>query len=834
MSFDNAQLLKIVSMWLVSLLVTLFLSSCGGGGGGEDGSSLPQPNTPTNSSPSGALTINGVLLSGETLTLSNDIADANGLGTFSYQWHRTINNATSDISNATTINYLIESSDIGYTLSASVSYIDGDNFSETIVSSETGAVTASQTTGKTNILLIISDDQGLDASAQYNYSSDVPVTPTINQLANGGITFDNVWATPACTTTRGTIITGQHGVKSGIDFIPASMDSSTQTLQRFLKSQSNSSDYNSAVIGKWHLGGGNSALDHPLDSGIEYYAGSIQGTIDDYYDWDLTINGVSSNSTEYHTTKLTDLAIDWLAEQRVQNTPWFLWLAYVAPHSPFHLPPANLHSRSELSGTQADIDVNKREYYLAAIEAMDTEIGRLLAAIPDDELANTLIIYIGDNGTPSAVIDASVYNRQHGKGSLYEGGIRVPMVASGAGVTRENVHESALVNTSDFFATINQVAGNSISHINNSYSFSDLLSESAEGKRNYNYSEFISADVSGWVVRNDEYKLIEFSDGSQELYQVSIDLAETNNLLLTASHTDIVNELSAEAERIRNSSAIDITNIQLTNRSANCAAYVENYQSTVSDIKNSREFNGNSTIIFENGKCIIHTDNIPNHDFNDGEQAFPNDVSEQDIVFEITASPIPVANPTAISLNVDNAILLNGVKVDLLAAACFGVGDGKIGCNDINQPWRYDPMYLDNGFQVDSHNAHSQPNGSYHYHGKPNALFSDVNTNEVSPLVGFAADGFPIFGSYFESIGSIRKALSSFQLKAGSRPSGAGEPGGAYDGTYRDDYEFVDGSGDLDQCNGMTIDGVYGYYVTDGFPYVLSCFTGVPDASFIK
>ena len=120
MNFDNVQLLKIVSMWLVSLLVTLFLSSCGGGGG-EDDSSLPQPNTPTNISPSGTLTINGVLLSGETLTLSNDIADANGLGTFSYQWHRTINNATSDISNAITINYLIESSDIGYTLSASVS-----------------------------------------------------------------------------------------------------------------------------------------------------------------------------------------------------------------------------------------------------------------------------------------------------------------------------------------------------------------------------------------------------------------------------------------------------------------------------------------------------------------------------------------------------------------------------------------------------------------------------------------------------------------------------------------------------------------------------------------
>jgi len=74
---------------------------------------------------------------------------------------------------------------------------------------------------KPNILLIIADDQGLDASAQYSYSSDIPNTPTLNALAEQGIVFDNVWATPACTTTRGTIITGQHGINSGIDHVPS-------------------------------------------------------------------------------------------------------------------------------------------------------------------------------------------------------------------------------------------------------------------------------------------------------------------------------------------------------------------------------------------------------------------------------------------------------------------------------------------------------------------------------------------------------------------------------------------------------------------------------------
>ena len=101
-------------------------------------------------------------------------------------------------------------------------------------------------------------------------------------------------------------------------------------------------------------------------------------------------------------------------------------------------------------------------------------------------------------------------------------------------------------------------------------------------------------------------------------------------------------------------------------------------------------------------------------------------------------------------------------------------------------------------------------------------------------MIGFAADGYPIFGSFFDDGAGIREAQSSYQLRSGGRPSGPGDPGGMYDGTYRDDYEFVSGSGDLDACNGMVRNGVYGYYVTQRFPYVLGCFTGTPDSSFNK
>lgn len=688
---------------------------------------------------------------------------------------------------------------------------------------------------KPNILLIIADDQGLDASAQYSYSADIPNTPTINKFAEQGVTFDNVWATPACTTTRGTLITGQHGINSGISYVPVVMDSNTQTLQRYLKSLSSSSTYQTAVIGKWHLAGETPNVNHPTESGVDYYAGTIAGVIDDYYDWPLTLNGETSQSTQYHTSKMTDLAIDWLDMKTQQDNPWFMWLAYVAPHAPFHLPPDDLHQRDYLTGTEAEIKANKREYYLASIEAMDSEISRLLASIPEDELSNTLIIYVGDNGTPAAVIDNSVYSKEHSKGSLYEGGLRVPMIVSGTGVTREGVHEGALINISDFYASIINFAGNEVSQLNDSYSFVDLLSVDSDGQRTYNYAEFQSNDVTGWAVRNKDYKLIELEDGTQELYLVSEDLAETANII--SNNNDIVNELAAYAQLIRgegSDSPIDITNATLSSRNANCADYVQRYQSTVLDVNNSQIFNGDLTISLVNGKCIFQTNNIPNHDFNDGGTAFPNDVSAQNITFEITATPSHAATSSNISLQLDNAILLNGVKVDLLAAACYGVGDGKIGCNDINQPWRYDPMFVANGFKVDSHNAHSQPNGSYHYHGKPNAFYDAENIGVESPLIGFAADGYPIYGPYFDDGNTVRKALSSYQVISGNRPDSTGSPGGSYDGTYRDDYQYVDNTGDLDECNGMTIDGVYGYYITDGFPYVLTCFKGMPDSSFNK
>lgn len=276
----------------------------------------------------------------------------------------------------------------------------------------------------------------------------------------------------------------------------------------------------------------------------------------------------------------------------------------------------------------------------------------------------------------------------------------------------------------------------------------------------------------------------------------------------------------------------DLTDAILFDRAASCAEYAGEYNASVTDVKRGLNFAGTLEITVSDSLCIFTSNNIPNHDFGQGGN-FATPVSAVAHTYSMPAAPTLASSPSALTLEWDNAVLLNGVKVDIWAAACFGVGDEKTGCSNPNQLWRFDPMSPKNNFGTDIHNAHTQPTGAYHYHGNPNALFNAIST-VPSPVVGFAADGFPVFGSYFEKEGVVRKATSSYRLKSGTRPTGAGNPGGTYDGTYRDDYEYVAGLGDLDQCNGMTVDGEYGYYITDAFPYMMFCFSGTPHSSFNK
>lgn len=694
---------------------------------------------------------------------------------------------------------------------------------------------------KPNILLIISDDQGLDSSAQYSLTSNSPNTPVLNALASGGLVFDNAWATPACTTTRSSIITGKHGVKTSVLAIGDVLPESETVLHKYLSDNPKTSDYESALIGKWHLGGGNPSASEPNDRGIPYYAGILAGSLSDYSDWDVTEQGATTVTTQYSTSKLTDMAVSWVGQQ--DEKPWFLWLAYNAPHTPFHLPPQNLQTTS-LSGDAANITANPRAYYLAAIEAMDTEIGRLLDSMPTAVRENTIVMFVGDNGSPSRVRDQSVYAGAT-KGSLREGGLSVPMIVSGKGVTRAGQREDALIGITDFFATVADLAGAEIEQINDSVSFKPLLTVANQSHRNQVFVEFNDGTNSGYAIKNTQYKYMKYADGSEFLYDLSTDSTESNNLIGSgANAAQVAAGLEALAEEIRGETGdisippgtTDITNAVLTQRTASCADYVKKYSSTVNDIGNGTTFNGAVEVTTSgtgsSAKCVITSNGIPNHDFNDAGVAFRSNVASQSYEYEIPLTPSFAPAITPLQVGKDRGVMLNGVKIELLAAACHGVDDERTGCGNGHE-WRFDPLFAINGFRMDNHNAHTQPDGSYHYHGSPKALFSESAVE--SPLVGFASDGFPIFGTWFTDTNNVvREAVSSYRLKSGDRPSANGAPGGSYDGTFRDDYEYVNGLGDLDECNGMILDGVYGYYVTESFPYLMGCFKGTLDETFIN
>jgi hypothetical protein len=261
--------------------------------------------------------------------------------------------------------------------------------------------------------------------------------------------------------------------------------------------------------------------------------------------------------------------------------------------------------------------------------------------------------------------------------------------------------------------------------------------------------------------------------------EVNINKEGSNTFTLNCSAS---NATSSSASVMVNGviTRIDITNDIFSNRSSDCADYDENYKSSVRDLTRAIDFEGYVDIEAYEEYCDIYSDNIPNHDFNDSSANFASNVMERDRTFKVKRFPEAASQNTEIQRGVWDALMLNGVVVDLKSAGCYSPSspnansDGNIaaGCGQSAQ-WNLVPLEYTSMFGVDIHNAHVQPDGSYHYHGNPNAMFDDSPSGEGSPFIGFAADGFPIYGSYIldDTTGTYRKALSGYALKEGTRGS---------------------------------------------------------------
>jgi arylsulfatase A-like enzyme len=246
---------------------------------------------------------------------------------------------------------------------------------------------------------------------------------------------------------------------------------------------------------------------------------------------------------------LTDKAIEWVGEQP-SDKPWFLWLAYNAPHTPFHAPPIEMHSQGALPPFENGM--NALPYYMAAIEAMDYQIGRLLDSVPADELENTVIIFMGDNGTPSAVVQAP-YRSDSAKGTLFQGGVNTPLFVSGQSVFRRGLVNN-LVSSVDLFSTLADIAGIENPNINDSISFKPLFSEDLV-LRDYLYVEKDDAEQNIWAVSNGAYKLIVSASGNMQLYNLINDPYEQTDIIsmgqLSTEHEAVLGELQSALDDIR-------------------------------------------------------------------------------------------------------------------------------------------------------------------------------------------------------------------------------------------------------------------------------------------
>ena len=370
-----------------------------------------------------------------------------------------------------------------------------------------------------NILLIIADDIGVEVFPGYKDSNVKAHLPNLEKLMKQGIRFSNFWTYPTCTPTRSTIITGKFGFRTNVLNVRDRLSLKELSLQKILRKKTKNL-YNDAVIGKWHL---SRNAHHPNNLGISYYAGLLTGSVTNYSNWPLTIQGKTTNNDTYITTKLTDLAINWIKNQK---KPWFLWLAYTAPHKPFHIPPKNLFKKEDFQGNMKN---NPKLKYLAMMQSMDTEVGRLLSSMSKKSLENTVILFIGDNGTPKRVITG--YKKYQGKGSLYQGGINTPFFVSGKFVKRKNEIDNSLINSTDLFATILELAGTNITQMHDSKSVVHLFSNQSHMHRKYVYSEISSKNYSGFTIRDNKYKYIHYSNKKYELYDILSDPLETNNLI---------------------------------------------------------------------------------------------------------------------------------------------------------------------------------------------------------------------------------------------------------------------------------------------------------------
>lgn len=325
------------------------------------------------------------------------------------------------------------------------------------------AITAAAADRPPNILVILADDLGRADHSGFG-TGDIR-TPHIDRLAREGITFENFYANSSvCSPTRAALLTGRYPDRVGVPGVIR--DENPENSWGYLAPQAvllpqalKTAGYRSAIIGKWHLG--TSVPNMPLDRGFDHFHGFLGDMMDDYRTHlrngrNYMRRDREEITAEGHATDLfTGWACDYLAERARAQEPFFLYLAYNAPHSPIQPPDDWLEKVRRREPAMKE----NRAKLVALIEHMDDGIGRVLATLDRHGLAeNTLVIFTSDNG---GVLTLGANNGpwRGAKGEMYEGSLRVIGLARWPGQVAPGSRTRRLTLTMDIYATACEAAG---------------------------------------------------------------------------------------------------------------------------------------------------------------------------------------------------------------------------------------------------------------------------------------------------------------------------------------------------------------------------------------
>lgn len=392
-----------------------------------------------------------------------------------------------------------------------------------------GAVEGGAPGRRPNIIVILCDDVGYECIGAYGCQSYK--TPNLDKLAATGVRFDHGYAQPLCTPTRVQMMTGIYNVRNYTHF--GHMDPSQTTFAQLLKK----AGYATCMTGKWQLAGDET---RPKDLGFdEYTLWQHTRRPPRYANPGLEINGVKKDFTngEYGPELINSAALDFIS--RHKDRPFFLYYTELLAHAPFQPTPDSSDWDPKAAGEQVHNNVS---HFADNIAYMDKMVGRLLAKLDELKLRdNTLILFMGDNGTGKGVVTRMADGTKiiGGKGASKDAGTHVPLIASYPAATQGGLVCKDLVDSTDFLPTVCEAAGVPVpAELKiDGHSFLPQIKGEKGTPREWTYCWFSQnggPKASKEFARNQRYKL--YADGS--FFDMSADPLEQKALDSTALTAD--------------------------------------------------------------------------------------------------------------------------------------------------------------------------------------------------------------------------------------------------------------------------------------------------------